>query len=98
MINEKNGRRRGSSCLLRLAIENKETRRGWARGAPPAAKQSHEMIGIPQSEVLRAGSRAISGVDDLEFTLNLMGQVFAAMWQANSPIAISARKTGRSLP
>src|SRR6516165_12753711 len=50
------------------------------------------MIGIPQSEGLRAGSRAISGVDDVEFTLNLIGQVFAAMWQANSPIATSERE------
>ena len=32
------------------------------------------MIGIPQSEGLRAGSEAISGVDDVEFTLNLIGQ------------------------
>jgi hypothetical protein len=42
------------------------------------------MIGIPQSEDLRAASWAISGVDDLEFTLNLMGQVFAALWPENS--------------
>jgi hypothetical protein len=40
---------------------------------------------IPQSEVLRAASRAcFKGVDDAEFTLNLMGQVFAALWQKNS--------------
>jgi len=63
-----------------------------AEAAPPAAKQSREMIGIPQSEGLRAGSQAISGVDDVEFTLNLIGQVFAAMWQANSPIATSERE------
>ena len=42
------------------------------------------MIGIPQSEVLRAASQAISGVDDVEFTLSLMGQVFAALWQKDS--------------
>jgi len=28
----------------------------------------------------------------VEFTLNLIGQVFAAMWQANSPIATSERE------
>lgn len=81
---EKRPTKGGAAACSGSRSRTKRRAEAGQEGAPPAAKQSHEMIGIPQSEVLRAGSRAISGVDDLEFTLNLMGQVFAALWQTNS--------------
>src|SRR5215472_495163 len=67
--------------------QSRTRRRAEARqeGALPAANQSRETIGIPQSDGLRAASRAISGVDDVEFTFNLTRQVFAARWQKKNP-------------
>ena len=81
---EKRPTKGGAAACSGSRSRTKRRAEAGQEGAPPAAKQSHEMIGIPQSEVLGAGSRAIRGVDHLEFTLNLMGQVFAALWQTNS--------------
>jgi hypothetical protein len=49
------------------------------------------MIGIRQLE-RRAASRAISGVDDVEFTLNLMGRVFEVRDQPHAPAKTVERR------
>ena len=48
------------------------------RGAPSRAKQTREIIDIPRSREQRSALRSISGSDDHDFALNLVGQVVAA--------------------
>jgi hypothetical protein len=48
------------------------------KGAPSRAKQTREIIDIPRSREQRSALRSISGSDDHDFALNLVGQVVAA--------------------
>ena len=62
-----------------------ERRAGAERnGAPSRVKQTHEIIDISRSGEQCTALRSVSGSDDSDFALNLIGQVLAAVWQGDS--------------
>ena len=74
----------GAAACSDAGSRRKRRARAKRKGAPSAAEQTREIIDISRSEEQRAALRSISGSDDHNFTINLLGQVVAAHWQGNS--------------
>jgi len=74
----------GAAACADEGSRTKRRARAKRKGAPSRAKQTREIIDISRSEEQGAALRSISGSDDRDFALNLVGQVLAAVWRDGS--------------